>query len=75
MESSNTFEKCDFCPDRVVCHCLNVTEQEIIHAVVTRELQTIHEIRRQTAACDGCTCCHKDLQEIIERYSLTVLEV
>ena len=66
---------CDTCPDRVVCHCLNVTEKQIVSAIERHDLRTIWDIRRQTTAGDGCTCCHKDLHEIMERYSLVVLEV
>ena len=75
MNYSSSHDLCHTCPSRVVCHCLNVTEEQIIHAIENHDLRTIHDIRRQTNAGDGCTCCHKDLQEIIERYSLSLIPV
>lgn len=66
-------EHCHSCPERVVCRCLNVTEDEIVSSITTHELRTIRELRRHTGAGDGCTCCHEALKEYLARYSLTVL--
>jgi bacterioferritin-associated ferredoxin len=74
MERVFSQDSCEFCPDRVVCHCLNVTEDQIISAIANQDSRTLRDIRRQTSAGDGCTCCHKDVQEIIKRYSLTLVE-
>ncbi len=57
------------CPDRVVCRCLKVTEQEVITAIVTLGLRTVKEVRQATEAGDGCTCCHKELAAYITVYS------
>lgn len=71
----DTFERdsCDSCPGRVVCKCLGVTEDQIVTAIQTHDLSTIRDIRHQTSAGDGCTCCHQELQQIIDRCSLLVV--
>lgn len=66
-------EHCSSCPDRVVCRCLNVTETQIIQAITTRDVHTIRELKRLTNAGDGCTCCHTQLQEYLDRISLAVV--
>jgi bacterioferritin-associated ferredoxin len=66
-------ESCHGCPERVVCRCLNITEQEIVGAITTRDLSSIRELRRHTGAGDGCTCCHEVLKEYLARYSLAVV--
>ncbi len=57
------------CPDRVVCRCLQVTEQTIVSAIVTLGLRTVKEVRQATEAGDGCTCCHKELAAYLTAYS------
>jgi NifU-like protein len=57
------------CPGRVICHCLGVTEDELVEALTTRAVQTLRDIRRHTGAGDGCTSCHTQLCAILERYS------
>jgi bacterioferritin-associated ferredoxin len=57
------------CPDRVVCRCLKVTEQEVISAIVTLGLRTVKEVRQATEAGDGCTCCHKEIAAYLAVYS------
>lgn len=66
-------ELCSTCPDRVVCRCLNVTETAIVEAIRNHDLQTIKELKRLTSAGDGCTCCHAELEEYLERISLAVV--
>lgn len=66
-------EFCSSCPDRLVCRCLNVTEAELIQAITAHEIRTLRDLKHQTGAGDGCTCCHSRLQEYIERISLAVV--
>jgi NifU-like protein len=58
---------CDSCPNgtRVVCRCLNVTEDAIVTFIETLGLRTVHEVRQFTGAGDGCTCCHAQIREMI----------
>lgn len=57
------------CPHRVVCHCLGVTEAELIDALDTYEITTLKEIRQHTGAGDGCTCCHRQLKQYLEDHA------
>jgi bacterioferritin-associated ferredoxin len=57
---------CSGCPDRVVCRCLKVTEAAVVDAIVTLGLRTVKELRTATGAGDGCTCCHRELRELLE---------
>ena len=57
------------CPDRVVCRCLRVTEQEVIEAITNRGVRTLRELRLITEAGDGCTCCHRELNAYLAIYS------
>ena len=57
------------CPDRVVCRCLKITEQEVITAITTLGLRTLGELRKATEAGDGCTCCHRELHGYLAIYS------
>ncbi len=66
---SCTPSQCDACPSKVVCHCLQVTETEIVQVITNLELRTVKEIRRHTGAGSGCMCCHARLSEYLERHS------
>jgi len=65
---------CSECPARLVCRCLKVTEDAIVRAVVVLGLRSVREIRTATGAGDGCTCCHKLLVRLIDRYASPVEE-
>jgi bacterioferritin-associated ferredoxin len=60
---------CSGCPDRVVCRCLKVTEDTIVTAITTLGLRTVREVRVETGAGDGCTCCHKQIRALLEAHS------
>jgi bacterioferritin-associated ferredoxin len=49
-----------------VCRCLKVTEAAVVDAIVTLGLRTVKELRTATGAGDGCTCCHRELRELLE---------
>ncbi len=57
------------CADRVVCRCLQVTEQTVITAIVTLGLRTVKEVRHATEAGDGCTCCHREIHQYLTVYA------
>lgn len=57
------------CPDRVVCRCLQVTEETVINAIVGLGLRTVKEVRQATEAGDGCCCCHRELHVYLTVYS------
>ena len=73
MSTTCTPERCDTCPGKIVCRCLNVTEEQVVNLITSCGLRSIHEIRQYTSAGDGCTCCHAELAQYLERYSLAVV--
>jgi bacterioferritin-associated ferredoxin len=60
-------DTCDGCPSKIVCRCLNVTEAEVVQHITRLELRTIRELRYHTGAGEGCTCCHAQLEEYLEK--------
>ena len=46
---------------RHACRCLKVTEAEVVRAIAALNLRTLDEVRLQTGAGGGCTCCHQHL--------------
>jgi bacterioferritin-associated ferredoxin len=58
---------CTGCSARIVCRCLQVTEEVVVRTITTLGLRTIAEVRRHTSAGDGCTCCHGLLAQYLER--------
>ena len=67
--SSCSPDRCDDCPAKVVCRCLNVTESEIVSVIATLEVRTVKELRSLTGAGDGCTCCHGRLRDYLETHA------
>jgi len=64
-----TPDHCDSCPERVVCHCLQVTEEALVTALQQLELRTLRDVREATGAGDGCTACHRRLHELLARHN------
>jgi NAD(P)H-nitrite reductase large subunit len=60
---------CSACPPRMICHCLQVTEETLVQAIDTLGLTTLKEIRSCTGAGDGCNACHRRLLKYLERRS------
>jgi len=52
---------------RLVCNCFGVTEKDIERAVFENGLTTIEEVTNYTKAGGGCTTCHPEIQEILDR--------
>ena len=59
----------------VVCHCLGVTEEQLVSAVVAFDLQTLQEVRRQTGAGTGCNACHRRINLLLQSYSSSSAEI
>ena len=74
MIADRTPDRCETCPGKVVCRCLQVTEEHLVNLINRFELRTIREIQQHTGAGDGCTCCHADLQYYLDRHALAVVE-
>ncbi|MBI5202602.1 MAG: (2Fe-2S)-binding protein [Elusimicrobia bacterium] len=50
---------------KVVCECLQVTEDDVIEAIRTRELRTVEDVTRYTEAGGGCTACHPSIKQYL----------
>lgn len=59
---------CGTCTARVVCRCLQVTEEVLLEAVTTFELRTVKDVREHTGAGDGCTACHRQIRHYLEQH-------
>lgn len=66
-------DECQGCPARVVCRCLKVTEEKIVETLTQLEIRTLKDLRRATGAGEGCTCCHDELKEYLERHACVAL--
>jgi bacterioferritin-associated ferredoxin len=60
------------CAERLVCRCLQVTEETIILAIRKHELRTVSQIKATTGAGDGCMCCHRELKSYLAVYAAPV---
>jgi len=56
---------CAGCPDRIVCHCLKVTEETIAGSIQSLSLRTVKQVTKATGAGDGCTCCHQHIRDLL----------
>jgi bacterioferritin-associated ferredoxin len=57
------------CPTRLVCRCLQVTEETVISAIVSLGLRTVKEVREATEAGTGCNCCHREIAAYLSVYA------
>ena len=75
MNASRTTMDCETCPNRLVCHCLQVTEEMLLSAIEEAGCQTVRDLRQHTGAGGGCTACQRKLRTYLERRtSLAVLQ-
>jgi bacterioferritin-associated ferredoxin len=68
MENTSSPNCTHECSQRLVCHCFQVTEAQLVTALTVLELRTVREIRQKTGAGDGCTACHHALRKYLERH-------
>jgi len=54
-------------PRRTICHCLQVSEEDVLEAIFAHEIRDIEDITRYTQAGDGCTACHPALRKLCEK--------
>ena len=57
---------CDACPGRLLCHCLQITEEAVAEAASLFGLTTVKEVRQRTGAGDGCTACHRRIRLVLQ---------
>ena len=63
------------CADRVVCRCLQVTEDEVIAAIQTLGARTVGDLKATTGAGGGCMCCRRELKTYLTIYSPSLTSV
>lgn len=56
--------------DRIVCHCLQVTESDIRTAIVADCVREVVDVMRSTGAGTGCTACRARIQELVAQHAL-----
>jgi len=57
---------------KIVCRCLNITEEQLLQALENGTIRTLPELRRCTGAGTGCNCCHAVLEEYLELHQLNI---
>lgn len=58
---------CSACSGRLVCHCLQVTEDMLLAAIEAGGIETVKDLRRHTGAGGGCRACQRKLAGYLER--------
>jgi len=53
---------------RVVCQCMNVTDEDIEHAVLDGA-RTFYEVQERTKAGTGCGQCQDEVEKLVEFYA------
>lgn len=51
--------------DRILCHCLRITERQVSDAVERNALCTLREVMRSTGAGRGCMSCHSRIKAVL----------
>lgn len=51
----------------IVCHCFEVSREEIEKAIREKGLKTIEEVGENTNAGTGCGGCQEQIQEILDK--------
>jgi bacterioferritin-associated ferredoxin len=58
---------CQGCSGRLLCRCLQITEEAVAEAVSLFGLTTVKEVRERTGAGDGCTACHRRIRLVLQQ--------
>jgi bacterioferritin-associated ferredoxin len=66
MPTQTSLPDCQTCPGRLVCRCLQVTEEVLLAVLENEDIRTVRDIRQHTGAGDGCTACHRTLCRYLE---------
>lgn len=53
--------------DRIVCHCLGITESAVRNAVDAGGSQCVRDVMAQTEAGTGCTACHGRIKALLKQ--------
>lgn len=50
----------------IICHCFEVSREEIENAIREKGLKTVEEVDEVTNAGTGCGGCQEQIQEILD---------
>ena len=50
----------------IICHCFEVSREEIENAIREKGLKTVEEVGEATNAGTGCGGCQAQIQEILD---------
>ena len=50
----------------IICHCFEVSTEEIENAIREKGLKTVEEVGEATNAGTGCGGCQEQIQEILD---------
>lgn len=51
--------------ERIICHCLRVTECEIRSSIAVGDLDSVKKVMDFTGAGSGCTACHCAIKRLL----------
>lgn len=51
--------------DDYVCHCLRVSECTLRQMAYAGQVRTLDDVKQHTGAGEGCTGCHRRIQEFL----------
>jgi len=54
-------------PERTVCYCLQVSEQDIEDAVIEHGVRTFEELQQRTKVATGCGECRDEAERVLNR--------
>lgn len=55
--------------DNIICHCMDVSEHEIVYTIKNNEEVNLQDIMDITGAGTGCSSCIGDIEDILKRES------
>lgn len=54
--------------DNIICHCLNISEADIVDAI-NKGAKTLDDVQDATGAGSACGSCLSDIEELLEKHS------
>ena len=54
----------------IICHCFEVSREEIENAIREKGLKTVEEVGEATNAGTGCGGCQEQIQEILDEINV-----
>ncbi len=73
MDSCSPLQMCPNSSDKIVCRCLQISEDAILKALEKNEIRSLFDIRRLTGAGEGCTSCHVLLEDYLRAHQRQML--